>query len=57
MMAKYIIEAVKTIYLSAEVEASSLEEAEAIERELIIDDFDEVNTDIRIESITEKEGK
>jgi hypothetical protein len=56
-MAKYIIEAVKTIYLSAEVEAGSLEEAEAIERELIIDEFEEVNTDIKIESITEKEGE
>ncbi len=52
-MAKYLVEAIKTIYLTAEIEADSLQKAEKIERDLIIDDFDEVNSDIKIESIME----
>jgi len=50
-MATYQIEAVKTIYLSATIEADSLEEAYQIEQDLIVDDFEETGTDYRLVSI------
>jgi hypothetical protein len=55
MMAKFIIQATKTIHLEIEVEAKDLATAEQIEKELIIDDFEEVASDIKIENISEKE--
>lgn len=54
-MAKFIIQATKTIHLEIEVEAKDLATAEQIEKELIIDDFEEVASDIKIENISEKE--
>lgn len=50
-MATYEITAVKTIHLSATIEADSLEDAWQIEKDLIIDDFTETGVDYRLISI------
>lgn len=44
-MTTYTIEATKTIYLRTTVTADSMEEATAIADELIVSDFQQLNTD------------
>jgi hypothetical protein len=56
-MPKFIIQATKTIHLETEIDAKDLATAEQIEKELIIDDFQEIACDIKIENISEKETK
>jgi len=48
---KYKIYATKTIHYEAVVEAVTFAEAESISDELITDDFDQINTDFKIEYI------
>lgn len=51
-MTKYTIEAVRRIYLRADVEANSREEAfEIVDREFIDDDFEVTNSDFTFTSV------
>lgn len=44
-MATFTMEATKRIYLRTTIEADSIEEAQKIADELIVDDFEEIGTD------------
>lgn len=44
-MATFTMEATKRIYLRTTIEAETLEEAQKIADELIVDDFEEIGTD------------
>lgn len=44
-MATFTMEATKRIYLRTTIEAETLEEAQKIANELIVDDFEEIGTD------------
>lgn len=44
-MKTYTVEAVKRIYLTTTIEANSVEEAQEIADQLMIDDYEETGTD------------
>ena len=44
-MATFTMEATKRIFLRTTIEADSIEEAQKIADELIVDDFEEIGTD------------
>lgn len=55
-MPKYLVSAVKTIYLETVIEAENEYHAEAIaDQELITDDFREVSTNFMLDPIMELE--
>lgn len=51
-MPKFVVEAVRNIYLECVIEADSIDEAQEIaEKKLILDDFNEVGGQFYIDSV------